>query len=59
MPRRTDDKAHHRDDRPRQPADPEATDKSLQGAREALARLRRYLKATIPDDPGIEGDRST
>jgi hypothetical protein len=50
MPRRPEEKAPKANDRPRQPADPEATNQSLQGARESLERLRRYLRATQPGD---------
>lgn len=46
------------DDQPRQPTDAEKTAQSLKGAREALERLRRYLKATAPDDPDGDDERS-
>ena len=58
MPRLSENTAPPGKDRPRQPAAPETPEESLKVARQALERLRRYLKATAPDDGGGAGHRS-
>jgi len=58
MPRRPEESLPAGKDRPRKPAEPVAAEESLKVARQSLERLRRYLKATAPDDPGTGGRRS-
>ncbi|HYV47287.1 MAG TPA: hypothetical protein VFA20_20655 [Myxococcaceae bacterium] len=58
MPRRPEEPTPAGNDQPRKPADPVTSEESLKVARQSLERLRRYLKATAPDEPSTGGRRS-